>query len=660
MKDIIKKDWKFFCVLTISMLALLLMCFYSLKVSDKTYHKSEDIGYNDYIKENTEGTKIVQKFIATGNNLERIDINFEPLKEKANVGGIIKIEIVDENGHVIKQDTITRNYIRENNKYSVKFNMQKDSEGHAYKLILELEDLDGHNEFYSVRYNDKVEDVTRQLTVNGKSVSGILDFQHLYKSNLKMAFFTAILIGFSILIYIICTIIYYKKNIKIENIFLMTVTPIAIMFLITMPTFKNHDELYHWYKSYELSIGKLTTGLENGVQGTKMPNAVGEILYSDWTKMNYGELREKFQIKLNNDKVALLDSGTSAVYSFVQYIPQATGITITRMFTDNVMLMTYGGRIANLAASILLIYFAIKLIPFGKKILLLVSYIPIAIEGFSSLSPDAMTISLSLFYIGYILYLAYDKDKKVEIKEKIILTISSIILALCKIVYIPLVALMLIIPKEKFVVKNGKNQKKKIINIFVIAGIAIILNLLWLAFSSRYLANFRDGDSKYQVIEALKNPIQYIQICLHSLNINGQSYIASMFGMVLGWGELIQVYSIVPYVLFIMLIFATIVDDSIKEKFELWQKIIITLVILAIIALIFTSLYVQWTTVGSKSILGIQGRYFIPILPLAAILIGSVIKVENKYKDENIIKTIAITGIIIQIIVIAQIIITHL
>ena len=43
MKDIIKKDWKFFCVLTISMLALLLMCFYSLKVSDKTYHKSEDI-----------------------------------------------------------------------------------------------------------------------------------------------------------------------------------------------------------------------------------------------------------------------------------------------------------------------------------------------------------------------------------------------------------------------------------------------------------------------------------------------------------------------------------------------------------------------------------------------------------------------------------------
>ena len=89
-------------------------------------------------------------------------------------------------------------------------------------------------------------------------------------------------------------------------------------------------------------------------------------------------------------------------------------------------------------------------------------------------------------------------------------------------------------------------------------------------------------------------------------------------------------------------------------------KIIITLVILAIIALIFTSLYVQWTTVGSKSILGIQGRYFIPILPLAAILIGSVIKVENKYKDENIIKTIAITGIIIQIIVIAQIIITHL
>ena len=44
-------------------------------------------------------------------------------------------------------------------------------------------------------------------------------------------------------------------------------------------------------------------------------------------------------------------------------------------------------------------------------------------------------------------------------------------------------------------------------------------------------------------------------------------------------------------------------------------------VVLIIIALTFTSLYVQWTPLRKASIDGIQGRYFIPLLfPIALIL----------------------------------------
>ena len=35
------------------------------------------------------------------------------------------------------------------------------------------------------------------------------------------------------------------KDIKVENIFLMIVPFVCLFFLITMPTFKNHDEYYH-------------------------------------------------------------------------------------------------------------------------------------------------------------------------------------------------------------------------------------------------------------------------------------------------------------------------------------------------------------------------------------------------------------------------------
>ncbi len=86
------------------------------------------------------------------------------------------------------------------------------------------------------------------------------------------------------------------------------------------------------------------------------------------------------------------------------------------------------------------------------------------LKDFSSLSPDAMTISLAFLYIAYILKLAFSKEEAfIGKKEIITLTVMSIIMSLCKIVYVPLVLLMFIIPKEKIqrlqkVKKNNCNN----------------------------------------------------------------------------------------------------------------------------------------------------------------------------------------------------------
>ncbi len=45
-----------------------------------------------------------------------------------------------------------------------------------------------------------------------------------------------------------------------------------------MPTCKNHDELYHWYRSYEVSMGKLMTGINGDELGTKMPENISKLL----------------------------------------------------------------------------------------------------------------------------------------------------------------------------------------------------------------------------------------------------------------------------------------------------------------------------------------------------------------------------------------------
>ena len=658
MKINLKKDWKFYGILTIAVLIIVLIANYSLKIEEKLYTTGEIQEETGTLEDASAGTEIVQTFVAIDNNLKKVKIDFEPYKVDVNCGGKVTVGIKDANGNVIQEREILRNYVRETSQYTLEFPKQKDSKDKEYQIFIRFNDLEDANKFYSVKYTDKNEFLKNHLTINGEEIQGAsIIFQDLYKSNIRTIIYSVILIIFILGVYIVSSIIYYKKSMKIENIFLMIAPFACIFFLVTMPTFKNHDEYYHWLKAYEVSQGTLMTPQEDGVQGSMMPEGVSKVFPTDWTTLDYQTMKELLGVKLNEDNKGILNPETAAVYSFVQYIPQATGIALARLVTDNVYLITYGGRIVNMIFALLVLYFAIKLMPFGKKLLLIPAMIPIAIEGFTSLSPDAMTISVAFFYIAYILHLAFGDKEQLGIKEKAILLISSIVIALCKIVYIPLVGLILIIPKEKF--KNQGN-KNKILNFCVIAGIAVIINLIWLAISSRYLSTFREGDSKIQVLLALQNPILYIQNVLYTFNLNGSNYLLSLFGADLGWGELIKLYSIVPYAFLGIYLFTAITDNELKDKFKRYQIVWISLVILAIVGLIFTSLYVQWTTVGQTSIAGIQGRYFLPILPLVMLLLGSVVKVKSLYNEEKVTKFVGISILVLQIFTISQILIEHL
>lgn len=653
----IKKDWKFFSILTLAIIIITLIVTYTVSFQYKLYKEGKTQEATGVLTEVNQGTNVEQKFVAENDNLKKVSIDFEPYKNEAKCGGEIVIGIKDNEGNIIKEKTITRNYVRESQYYILSFKKQKNSKDKEYTIYIDFKNLETYDKFYTAKTTDANQIKENRLYVNGEEKENTsLIFQALYKSNKRTLLFTVVLLVMIVGTYIISTIIYYKKDMKIENIFLMVVPFVAILFMITMPTFKNHDEYYHWLKAYEVSTGHLMTPIKDGVQGSLMPGGTSEI-FAYGTKFGYKNIPDKLKIHLDKENQGILNPDTAAFYSFVTYIPQAIGISIGRLVTDNAYLITYAGRIANMLVSICMLYFAIKIMPFGKKVLLIPAMIPIAIEGFTSLSSDAMTISMSFLYIAYIFKLAFGENEKVGIKEKVILLVMSIIIALCKIVYLPLVGLILIIPKDKF--KNA-NNKNKIFDFCIIAGVATIVNLIWLAIASRYLSQFSGGDSKIQVLLALQNPINYLQNILYTINFKGSDYLLALFGGELGWEEFVKLYAIVPYVFIAIYLFTAITDEELKEKFKRYQLIWMLLVVLAVVVLIFTSLYVEWTAIGGNFIHGVQGRYFLPILPLVMILLGSVIKVKTLYTKDNINKFTAISALTIQIFTIGQIVIANL
>ncbi|MBQ9297856.1 MAG: DUF2142 domain-containing protein [Clostridia bacterium] len=202
-------------------------------------------------------------------------------------------------------------------------------------------------------------------------------------------------------------------------------------------------------------------------------------------------------------------------------------------------------------------------------------------------------------------------------------------MALCKIVYLPLVGLILLLPKEKY-----KTKKEQVITNITIIGISLIANLTWLGIASSYLVAYKDGAPSVKLVNLFSNPIEFIERLFASINIYLREYIGQLFGKGVGADLHIQLYSVIPIVMFILFLFEAVSDNKIKEKLTIYQKIIILLIVLAISGLIFTSLYIQWSPINFPYILGVQGRYFLPILPLIGLLIGNSNKIKSEY-DEN-------------------------
>lgn len=455
---------------------------------------------------------------------------------------------------------------------------------------------------------------------------------------------------------IISSIVFFNKKMSAEKLFLLIVPFVSVFFMLFMPPEGPHDELRHWHRAYEISEGHLFTAVDDNVVGSKIPVSVGKNMDTYFKKIKYDGMEEYFNVKLNENKKERIDMSYVAIYSPIQYAPQALGIFIARLFTNKLFIIFYAGRIANLIFCLFILYKAIKKVPIGKKIFLLPLLLPIVIEGITSYSADGFTNSIAFLFMAYIFNEIYNKEEKIKKSTIAILSLLAVCLALTKIVYIPLVFLLFLIPKEKF-----SSTSKKIITLSIMAIVAIAFNLIWLKVAnSTYLSVSSNGESSKKISFVLHHMIRYFKLVCTSVNYFFQDYINTLFGGVIGWREA-KIYHFATYVFFFLFLFLSTTDQTIKNKFNKKVLLVISGIILIIFGLIITSLFVQYgrNHVNSKLIVGVQGRYFVPILPLISILLSK-IKVTTSYKEENIFKCMGIMTLVSYLYVFVQIMVIYL
>lgn len=397
-----------------------------------------------------------------------------------------------------------------------------------------------------------------------------------------------------------------KKTDKLHIIYLAFVCVIGFAYFAAVPMGRVPDETIHFFRIYEISEGHFFTPIaQDGKIGNFIPN---DFFFG---YINYSQLSEHIGDVVDFSNRSFYEFPTAAIYAPVCYIPQALGIFVFRLFTDNAMAIYYGARLFNFISSVVIIFFSIKIIPFGKMIVFTVAMIPMLLHQMISCSADVLTFDLAIFVVSFGLYLT--KEEVRLTKLKLIIFVAAIsALALCKIVYIAFAPMLFIIPFKKFKCKK---------NAFLFAGTSLvailIVNIVWFLFTTKYFVPIREGvDTMEQIKYVLTNPFQYVGILFNTIIENFQFYLESLSGRYLGllnvevdfWG----------YGIYIFILFAVVIIVGASEQICAKVKFVMFLVFVGTAALTFSALYAQWNPVAFGIIEGIQGRYFIPIIiPLA-------------------------------------------
>ncbi|MDO5476614.1 MAG: DUF2142 domain-containing protein [Eubacteriales bacterium] len=304
--------------------------------------------------------------------------------------------------------------------------------------------------------------------------------------------------------------------------------------------------------------------------------------------------------------------GNTALYSPVSYLPLSAGIRIANVFSDNVSTLYYAGRWGNLIANFFLCIFALRLAPFGKRILFLIMTFPMTLQEMVALTPDGFTISVCLFFAAFILHLSYD-TKKAGSADLVSLALISVVLSQLKIIYVILLLLIFMIPGNRFPSRRASYMYKGCTSAFALA-----LNLLWLQTSSGFLVEFNPGvDTPAQVNYVLTHIPAFYMICARTFVKLSTVWLSNMIGSSLG-ALTISTTPIIWVTAMIMFVYEMSTNRENRSRVHRWDPVLLMLSFLLGCALIMSSLYVQWTPFMNPVINGIQGRYFTPLLPLLA------------------------------------------
>lgn len=398
-----------------------------------------------------------------------------------------------------------------------------------------------------------------------------------------------------------------RRFFKPENIFLVIALVGGIAISVLTLFGGGFDENYQIARAWEMSGLKFIPN-EQLSKGAYFPSLFLELSSRASKIVTIPDINfYKKNMGVHFDNLQMVPFQTRQIYNPVLALPGAIIFGVFgRVLNAPFLLVYFLARLAFLVVYSLLIYAAIKIIPYGKWILVLLALAPTTLQQASTISADAISNAGSFLFIAWVLAAAQDKTPFMK-RTYIQFFLLVILLFSLKINCIVLILMIFLIPQERF---GSRKQYWAILT--AISFLFFLLVGGWNIIAYRQagmVVNAPGVNPVQQVFGIVLQPITFLLVLFNNITTNWVTFY-QQFVAIYGY-EFGKVPDVI-YIIYLFLVVVTLRYDLLPQTIR--KKTRLAWLGIFGVGWLFSVLIIYLTDnqVGANIIFGFQGRYLTP------------------------------------------------
>ena len=413
---------------------------------------------------------------------------------------------------------------------------------------------------------------------------------------------------------------------KAEYGFLIVALAMGLFLSVALPrnTAESFDDQIHFNKVWNLSMGR----------DVKVTNSADALINLTWTTkqgdtfvLTQDTEDEQRQLDALLDAGGDLENATASIQrqwilTDAGYATQAAGLALARAAGLPFHWQVIVARMFNMLTYVLLSFFAIKALKRYKMVFATVALLPTPMFMASCFSYDPTCLGLCMLGTALLVDAILDRDTLLSWQRALVIPVCFVLAGCIKAVYMPLLLLVLLLPRSKFASNTARLWYKIGMMILMVAVVGSILLAIGEDVSNIEDSRGEGADAMGQLAFILGNPFTYVGYFFSALYRHFDVYLLDSYrntwaymGGLSGWQGQLSLIAIGLACFFDY-------DAATKQRFNWKQRLVTLIVALATIGLTFTAMYIGYSAVGEPDFGGVQGRYLIPALPLLYMLLS--------------------------------------